>query len=272
MLNARRCRATAGSCSIRERVDDRRLSVRRCARSRRTLLPALLDTVMRDDLLIMDRNLCTMQMLLGIKGKRACFIVREHGGSLRQPTRRQAKEDRPLRYGDGIRAGIALARHDGTVLTTLRRVTVELDQPTRDGEREIHILSNLPNRITALRIAELYRKRWKIETAFQELAANFAGEIETLGYPRAALFAFCIALTAFNMLSVIRQRVERTHRRRRNGNLDLLHLRRDRPRLPWPGPHPRSLGMERRLCRLDRRAIRARFGMHCGRRPIVPLS
>jgi IS4 transposase len=170
----------------------------------RTLLPALLETVMRDDLWIMDRNLCTMQMLLGIKQKRACFVVREHAGSLRSQLIGKRKKIGRSDTGMVYEQEMHLLDTDGSVLLTLRRVTVELDQPTRDDEMEIHILSNLPKRITALRIAELYRKRWKIETAFQELAANFAGEIETLGYPRAALFAFCMALVSFNMLSVIR--------------------------------------------------------------------
>jgi IS4 transposase len=170
----------------------------------RTLLPALLETVMRDDLLIMDRNFCTMQMLLGIQRKRACFVVRQHGGSLRSQLVGRRKKIGRSETGMVYEQGFQLLDIDGTVLSTLRRVTVELDEPTRDGDHEVHILSNLPQRITALRIAELYRKRWKIETAFQELAANFAGEIETLGYPRAALFAFCMALVSFNMLSVIR--------------------------------------------------------------------
>jgi IS4 transposase len=170
----------------------------------RTLLTALLDTVMRDDLWIMDRNLCTMQSLLKIKQKRACFIVREHAGSLRSQLVGKRKKIGRSETGMVYEQQMQLLDTDGNVLMTLRRVTVELDQPTRDGEREIHILTNLPQRITALRVAELYRKRWKIETAFQELAANFAGEIETLGYPRAALFAFCMALVSFNMLSVIR--------------------------------------------------------------------
>jgi IS4 transposase len=170
----------------------------------RTLLPALLETVVRNDLLIMDRNLCTMQTLLGIKQKRACFIVREHGGSLRSQLAGKRKKVGRCETGMAYEQGLQLLDTDGTVLATFRRVTVELDGSTRDGDREIHILTNLPARITALRIAELYRKRWKIETAFQELAANFAGEIETLGYPRAALFAFCMALVTFNMLSVIR--------------------------------------------------------------------
>ena len=44
-----------------------------------------------------------------------------------------------------------------------------LDQPTRDGETELHILSNVPAAdAKAKTIADLYRKRWTIETAFQE--------------------------------------------------------------------------------------------------------
>jgi hypothetical protein len=171
----------------------------------RTLLPALLETVMPDDLLIMDRNLCTMDTLAGIKRRRADFAIREHGGSLR--SRLVGKRTKIGRTDTGIvyEQSLELLDPDGAVLATLRRVTVELKTATRDGDHEIHVLTNLPQRVTALRVAELYRKRWTIETAFQEIAANFAGEIETLGYPRAALFAFCMALVSFNMLSVILQ-------------------------------------------------------------------
>ena len=171
----------------------------------RTLLPALLETVTRDDLLISDRNFCTMAFLLGIKRRRACFVIREHGGSLR--SRLVGQRHKVCRSDTGMvyEQALQLLDVDGTVLATLRRVTVELKTATRDGDLEIHILTNLPKSVTALRVADLYRKRWTIETAFQEIAANFAGEIETLGYPRAALFAFCMALVTFNMLSVILQ-------------------------------------------------------------------
>jgi len=42
-------------------------------------------------------------------------------------------------------------------------------------------------------VAGLYRKRWTLETAFQHLEAYFHSEINTLGYPKAALFGFCLA-------------------------------------------------------------------------------
>jgi hypothetical protein len=42
---------------------------------------------------------------------------------------------------------------------------VALDRPTRDGDTEIHILTDLPAKVArAKAIAELYRKRWTIET------------------------------------------------------------------------------------------------------------
>ena len=52
-------------------------------------------------------------------------------------------------------------------------------------------------------MADLYRKRWTLETAFQHLEAYFHSEINTLGYPKAALFGFCLALVAYNLLAVV---------------------------------------------------------------------
>ena len=52
-------------------------------------------------------------------------------------------------------------------------------------------------------MAGLYRKRWTLETAFQHLEAYFHSEINTLGYPKAALFGFCLALVAYNVLAVV---------------------------------------------------------------------
>lgn len=169
----------------------------------RTLLPAVLATVRRGDLWIADRNFCTMGFLLGIKRCRAHFVIREHGGSMRSRLVGQRKKVGRCDTGMVYEQPLQLLDTEGQVLATLRRVTIELNQPTRDKDTEIHILTNLPQSVTALRVGDLYRKRWTIETAFQEMAENLAGEIETLGYPRAALFAFCMALVGFNLLSVI---------------------------------------------------------------------
>jgi IS4 transposase len=59
----------------------------------------------------------------------------------------------------------------------------------------------LPSSVAlALLIAQIYRKRWQSETLFQVLTENLCCEINTLGYPKAALFTFCIALVAYNAI------------------------------------------------------------------------
>jgi hypothetical protein len=65
---------------------------------------------------------------------------------------------------------------------TVRRITIKLKAPTRDGDTELHILSNVPVvDARAGKLAVLDGKRWSIETAFCELTTTLACEIHTLG-------------------------------------------------------------------------------------------
>ena len=80
-----------------------------------------------------------------------------------------------------------------------RRVLLKLFQPIRDKEWEIAILTNLPVAdADAAKVADVYRNRWSLETLFQTVTENFNGEIQTLAYPKAALFSFCMALVVYN--------------------------------------------------------------------------
>src|SRR6266567_2378955 len=63
---------------------------------------------------------------------------------------------------------------------SLRRVVLKLDEPTREGEAEIVLLTNLPAEVSAPTVAEVYRKRWTIEGAFYELTETLACEVDTL--------------------------------------------------------------------------------------------
>lgn len=92
-----------------------------------------------------------------------------------------------------------------------RRLRLKLNQTTRDGATILHILTNLPRQVSAGRVAELYRKRWSLETAFKHLEAYFHSEINTLGYPKAALFGFCLALVAYNLLAVVLAALRSVH-------------------------------------------------------------
>jgi Transposase DDE domain len=85
------------------------------------------------------------------------------------------------------------------------RITIQLKQPTRHGDCQVTVLTNLPDtRVTALIVADLYLKRWQIEQMFQVITDTFNCELQTLGYPKAALFVFCMALMAFNILSTVK--------------------------------------------------------------------
>ena len=57
----------------------------------------------------------------------------------------------------------------------------------------------------------MYRFRWKIESLFQRLEAVLHSEVQTLGHPRAALFAFGVAVMAYNVLAVLQSAVWVAH-------------------------------------------------------------
>ncbi len=57
----------------------------------------------------------------------------------------------------------------------------------------------------------LYAKRWTIETAFADLAKWLQSEIAPLGYPRAALLGFCVAVMAYNAVSTLLGAMRATH-------------------------------------------------------------
>ena len=62
-------------------------------------------------------------------------------------------------------------------------------------------------------LARVYGKRWSIETAFFEITTTLTCEINTLAYPKAALFAFCLALLAYNAVSLIKAALRSEHGR-----------------------------------------------------------
>lgn len=92
-----------------------------------------------------------------------------------------------------------------------RRVRITLKQATRDGATIVHMLTNVPRRVSGQRVADLDRKRWTLETAFQHLEAYVHSAIKTLGYPKAALFGLCLALVAANVLAVVLAAVRGVH-------------------------------------------------------------
>jgi len=175
----------------------------------RTLLDDVLRSVRARDLWIADSNFCTLKFLFGIDAARARFVIRQHGslvGRLQGSRKFRGRTDTGRVYEQELELD-----HEGQK-KVVRRITLVLDEPTRDGDTEIHILTNLRKKeATALQVAELYRKRWTIEGRFYEMAQTLNGEPNTLGYPKAALFAFCLALVASNAMALIRASLRKVH-------------------------------------------------------------
>lgn len=174
----------------------------------RSLTPKLLALVNPNDCWVADRNFCTQPLLFGMSAAQGTFVIRQHGnleGELIGPRRDCGARDDDRVFEQQLRL-----RWDDRVLV-LRRVTVELTVPTRDGERELHILTNLPTTVPAAAVAALYRKRWTIETAFGDLARWMDAEIAPLGYPRAALLGFAVGMIAYNAISTVLGALRATH-------------------------------------------------------------
>lgn len=172
----------------------------------RSLLDQALNCISARDCILADRNFCTTGFLFGICRLKAFFVIRQHASTLswelEGKRRGTGKDDRGREiYEQAIR--LSDPRTGETF--TARRITIALDKPNKDGERELHILANLPQKATdAVRIADLYADRWTIETGFQHLTEDLRCEIDTLGYPKAALFGFCTACVAYNAVSVVK--------------------------------------------------------------------
>lgn len=178
----------------------------------RSLFHGVLPLVEAGDLWIDDRNFCTTGLTFGIARRQACFLVRQHANSLYWELLGKRTCRGQIETGKVFEQGMRL-RDPGTGETLLvRRITVALDKPTRDGETEIHLVTNLPaTAASAKQVPRLYAKRWTIERAFQDLTVALVCEIHTLGYPKAALFGFCLALTAYNAVSLVKASLRAIH-------------------------------------------------------------
>jgi hypothetical protein len=179
----------------------------------RRLLTQVLQHVEEDQLWIEDRNFCTLGLMFGIAHRGAAFIVRQHG-QLQGELLGRATRKGTTRSGLVYEQPLLVHNPASGETMRVRRITLKRTEPTRDGDTELHILSNVPlPRASAAHLARLYGKRWSIETAFFEITTTLSCEIDTLGYPKAALFTFCLALLAYNAVSLIKAALRSAHGR-----------------------------------------------------------
>ena len=168
----------------------------------RSLFHALLQTAQAGEVWIADRNFCTREFLAALDGRGAFFVIREHQGLPFELVSPLGAEHR-LATGRVAEQRIRVVAPNGQI-HRCRRLRLKLNEATRDGETLLYILTNVPRQTASTEcVSELYGKRWSLETAFKHIEAYFHSEINTLGYPKAALFGFCLALVAYNVLAVV---------------------------------------------------------------------
>jgi Transposase DDE domain len=175
----------------------------------RALLDEVLAWLQPDDLALADRNYCTPDFLRGVAARGAFFLVRHHQQLHLQALSPLAPAGVTARgevYEQRVRLGVAPAGPE------CRCLVLRLFRPTRDGETEVVLLSNVPaDQADALRLVELYLRRWTIERSWQELTEQLRCEVDTLAYPRAALLGFALAVLAYNLLAVLKGALASAH-------------------------------------------------------------
>lgn len=122
----------------------------------RALLTEVLQLVQPNDVWVGDRNLCTPRFLTGIDQRQAYFAIREHAqlnihyaGELKQVGR--------CATGVLYEQEAWVSDDENGLSIKVRRVVVKLDKPTRDGDMEVSVLTNLPAPLAdAAAVAELY--------------------------------------------------------------------------------------------------------------------
>ena len=172
---------------------------------------------------IADRNFCVRSFLCRIAQAQSCFLVRWHRSAC------PYEELTPLRE---VAAGQPGLREQAVRLTDpttgqqiqARRIELCLSSPTRDGDTMLVFMTNLPAPIAAADLCELYRQRWKIETHYQRLTEQLHCEPQGLTHPRAALFAFAMAIVAGNALALVQAALRQQHGREAVEELSYYYL------------------------------------------------
>lgn len=120
----------------------------------RALLGRVLETVQGNDLWIQDRNVCPCALLCEIDSRGAGFITRQHQGLPFEVITTLRRVGR-IETGQGAEQRVQGWDAQGRA-HLFRRIRVKLDQATRDGDRVLSLLTNVPLRkASAKRVARL---------------------------------------------------------------------------------------------------------------------
>lgn len=173
----------------------------------RALLPQV--EVAPGEVWIADRNFCVRAFLLRMHRTGSAFVVRWHAQCPYEacgPTEPAAGSKQ-----GATEQAVQLTDPDTGAIMPARRIVLPLATRTRNGDAELILVTNLPPAIGADAIGHAYRERRQIETHFQRLTQQLHDEPAGLDAPRAALFAFAMAIVAGNALALVLAALRAAH-------------------------------------------------------------
>ena len=167
-----------------------------------SMCPAIANDLEPGDVILADQHYCVVEFMeqIAAKPEPKNFIIRHHT-SLEGVLLGERKKLGQIATGAVYEQVLQLTKQEDSL--AIQRLTIELDEPTQDGDREIHLLTNLPLDIRGERIAEVDHRCSEERTGFDYLRTCFQGELASLNNPRAPLFLFSMSSIAFNVLQII---------------------------------------------------------------------
>jgi|SRR5438445_3890570 len=177
----------------------------------RVLARELLPRVRPGDLWLADRHFCTAPFTFGVAQGGGCFLVRQHQSNLTVEPITELRPRGKTKTGEVFEQRVRIRNAATDASLEVRRIEIRLFSETRDGESVIGLLTNLPDSVQAVVVADGYLQRWSIEKLFQFITDSLHCEVPGLGQPRAALLAFAMALLAANALAVVRASLRAAH-------------------------------------------------------------
>ncbi|MTJ50818.1 transposase, partial [Dolichospermum sp. UHCC 0259] len=133
----------------------------------RAIFNEVLETTVARDVWVGDRNFCTCGFLVGVAQRDGYFVIRQHA-SMPYQVLEELKEVGDSPTGKVFEQDVEIKWEN--LVITARRVVVRLKEPTRDGNAEVAVFTNLiTTDASATLVSQIYLKRWTVEGLFQVL-------------------------------------------------------------------------------------------------------
>lgn len=164
----------------------------------------------QQELWIADSAYCVRGFLFNLHRAHSVFVIRWH------PSSCPYEEIDKLRHVKGTKHGIKehkvwLEDPETQERLQARRIVKKLGKPTRNGNSELVLITNVPDMFDAERLCDVYAERWQIEVCFNRLTEQLQCEPSGLDHPAAALFAFAMAVCAANALAIVQAALKAEH-------------------------------------------------------------